>query len=114
MPHGPCGQSGRTTSYRDSTALPVESPPWAIFEIDGIKWCRAPGTWLDNRENLPADYPKRLLAAAGKDKELCKAWLSGKWDILRGSMFADVLSDTRQMVDSRSISFKGDSTHTQF
>jgi Terminase large subunit, T4likevirus-type, N-terminal len=85
-----------------------KAPPWTIFEIDGVKWIRCPGTWLDNRENLPADYPKRLLAAAGNDKELAKAWLDGRWDILKGSMFADVL-DPNDMLDSGQLGFD----HTQ-
>jgi hypothetical protein len=85
-----------------------KAAPWTVFEIDGVKWIRCPGTWLDNRENLPVDYPKRLLAAAGNDKELAKAWLEGRWDVLKGSMFADVL-DPNDMLDSGRLGFD----HTQ-
>jgi hypothetical protein len=81
-----------------------KAPPWTIFEIDGIKWIRAPGTWADN-PHLPKDYPKRLFAAAGSDRALYDAWMKGSWDIMRGSMFGDVLDQNIQMLDSRNLGF---------
>jgi hypothetical protein len=71
--------------------------PFAATETLGgetvtVKRCYIPSTLEDNALLLRNDptYWQRILAAAGDNSELAKAWRYGDWDIQAGGMFTDV------------------------
>lgn len=80
------------------------SPPNTIFPViqnvimDGkeieAKWNRVfiPAKVTDNRKLIELDpnYISRLVASAGGQEWLLKAWLEGDWNIVAGGMFDDV------------------------
>lgn len=80
--------------------------PWTPFEIrkeirigDEIEetrrtWISCPSTYRDN-PHLGDDYLANLASSCGHDEELLKAWVTGNWDIARGSYFAAVLDSPR-------------------
>ena len=85
----------------------VNRKPWHQFEIErpvvgedgkqrmtATPWISCPSTYLDN-PYLPDDYLDTLASSIAADPELLKAWVTGDWDIARGSYFAAALDNPR-------------------
>lgn len=67
--------------------------PWRPYEVDGEMWVTCPSVYTDNPHIDHARYARQITAAAGNDRILAEAWLSNRWDALRGAFFADVWGD---------------------
>lgn len=67
--------------------------PWRPYDIDGDTWVTCPSVYTDNPHIDHARYARQITAAAGNDRVLADAWLSNRWDEIRGAFFADVWSD---------------------
>ena len=74
--------------------------PWEPFEVDGETWVWAPSTFRDNPHIDQKDYSKRLLAAAGHDRELERAMRDGDWNINRGAFFVDLDEKYHALADA--------------
>jgi len=80
-------------------------PAWIPTLLDdGLKWAFTPGTYKDN-PHAPKTYERDLLASAGRDKELFKAWADGSWNIARGAILADVIDEAKQFISFENIGF---------
>lgn len=95
----PGGRAHQTIVQRYISKMQPGVP--TILE-DGKTWVLCPATYKNN-PHLPPDYDKDLFASALKDKELFRAWAEGAWNIARGAMFADCISESEQLI---SCSFK--------
>ena len=69
--------------------------PWRPYELGeyGDKWVTCPSVYTDNPHIVHEDYARQIQAAAGNDRVLAEAWLSNRWDQIRGAFFADVWGD---------------------
>lgn len=76
----------------------LKREPWAPF-VDpfGETWVVAHSTLDDNPHVDGEAYRRKLLASAGNDTSLARAWIAGDWSVLGGAMFGDVF-DPRQHV----------------
>jgi hypothetical protein len=75
--------------------------PWREF-VDPVSqraMVYAPSTARDNPVLDVAGYERQLAAACAGDPALLKAWLHGDWHIARGAFFADVLEESRSLVE---------------
>lgn len=89
----PAGRGHAHIVRRFINKIPAWSP--TVLE-DGTTWLYAPATYRDNA-NLPPTYERDLLASAGRDRELHRAWAEGSWHIARGAILADVIDESKQM-----------------
>ncbi len=77
--------------------------PWTETLLDdGLKWMYCSANWKEN-VHLPKTYARDLMAAAGRDKELYKAWSDGSWDVAKGAVLADVCDSDKQIITLESI-----------
>jgi hypothetical protein len=80
-------------------------PAWVPTTLDdGTEWLYLPATYREN-SHLPATYQRDLLASAGRDRELMRAWTDGAWDVAKGSILNDVLDSAKQMFAADKIGF---------
>jgi hypothetical protein len=104
---GGVGHSWLKARYIDPA--PPMTPFTATETIAGaeitIKRCFIPSTLEDNPLLMRADptYWQRILAAAGDNTELAKAWRYGDWDIQAGGMFTDLWSVAWHVVEPFAI-----------
>lgn len=66
---------------------------WRPYDVDGDTWVTCPSVYTDNPHIDHARYARQIQAAAGNDRVLADAWLSNRWDEIRGAFFADVWSE---------------------
>jgi hypothetical protein len=80
-------------------------PAWSPTTLDdGVEWIYCPATYREN-SHLPATYQRDLMASAGRDRELMRAWTDGAWDVAKGSILNDVLDSSKQMFAVDQIGF---------
>jgi Phage terminase large subunit len=80
-------------------------PAWTPTTLaDETEWLYCPATFLEN-SHLPKTYQRDLMASAGRDRELMRAWTDGAWDVAKGSILNDVLDSAKQMFAVENIGF---------
>ncbi len=98
------GHSSIKTRFVDRIQpwMPTVIEQDTINQISGTEWVLCPATWRDNPK-LPASYESDLFGAAGKDKELFRAWSQGEWNIARGAMFADCIDEEIHLIHAQDL-----------
>jgi hypothetical protein len=78
-----------------------KSAPWEPFlePMSKRQWVYCPSTFVENNFIDQAEYRSSLESSCPTDKEMLRAWIDGDWTIARGAYFADVLDESRNVID---------------
>lgn len=68
------------------------APEGEPFEAEDQQWVWISSTFRDN-PHMPKEYEKTIRSSCFGDEALAQAWVDGNWNINRGAMFGDVLSE---------------------
>lgn len=75
--------------------------PWIPYvdPATSFDFVTIPSTYRDNDFIDRDTYAKNLMASCATDPELGRAWLNGDWSVLRGSYFAPVIDEERNLIE---------------